>query len=80
MEAPQDGSLHACCHDLSCTPGLACFTAQVKSLDSWTHAYSFWEGVPVDSRRAFARLFCASKTLQVTLASRETEIWLKVSP
>ena len=40
---------------------------QVKSLDSWTHAYSFWEGVPVASRRAFARLFCASKTLQVML-------------
>ena len=44
------------------------FLAQVKSLDTWTHAYSFWEGVPVDSRRAFARLFRASKTLQVTLA------------
>ena len=40
---------------------------QVKSLDTWTHAYSFWEGVPVASRRAFARLFRASKTLQVTL-------------
>ena len=40
---------------------------QVKSLDSWTHAYSFWEGVPVASRRAFARLFRASKTLQVML-------------
>lgn len=55
-------------------PGLAFSSPQVKSLDSWTHAYSFWEGVPVDSRRAFARLFCASKTLQVTLASIETEI------
>lgn len=66
--------MHACCHDLPCMPGLAFFLAQVKSLDTWTHAYSFWEGVPVDSRRAFARLFRASKTLQVTLASRETEI------
>ena len=66
--------MYACCHDLSRTPGSASFSAQVKSLDSWTHAYSFWEGVPVDSRRAFARLFRASKTLQVTLASREIEI------
>ena len=42
--------------------------AQVKSLDTWTDAYSFWEGVPVASRRAFARLFRASTTLQVMLS------------
>ena len=39
--------------------------AQVASLDPATHAYSFWEGVPVSSRRAFGALFRASKTLQV---------------
>lgn len=39
----------------------------MRSLDAWTHAYSFWEGVPVDSRRAFAKLFRASKTLQVPI-------------
>ena len=45
-----------------------CRRLQVRSLDTWTHAYSFWEGVPVASRRAFARLFRASKTLQVRLS------------
>lgn len=40
---------------------------QIKTLDPATHAYSFWEGVPEDSRRAFGRLFRASKTLQVRL-------------
>ena len=36
----------------------------MRSLDPATHAYSFWEGVPVDARCAFARLFAASTTLR----------------
>ena len=44
--------------------------AQVSTLDPSTHAYSFWEGVPESSRRAFGALFRASKTLQVLLAAR----------
>lgn len=41
------------------------YGAQIKTLDPATHAYSFWEGVPETSRRAFGRLFRASKSLQV---------------
>ena len=36
----------------------------MRTLDPATHAYSFWEGVPVDARCAFARLFAASRTLR----------------
>lgn len=36
----------------------------MRTLDPATHAYSFWEGVPVDARCAFARLFAASSTLR----------------
>jgi hypothetical protein len=35
----------------------------MRTLDPATHAYSFWEGVPVCARRAFGRLFAASATL-----------------
>ncbi|CAL8470511.1 g10053 [Coccomyxa elongata] len=46
-------------------PSIRCAPIEeVKTLDPATHAYSFWEGVPEDSRRAFGRLFRASKTLQ----------------
>ncbi|GAB4821524.1 hypothetical protein N2152v2_008570 [Parachlorella kessleri] len=37
---------------------------QMKTLDPCTHAYSFWEGVPLDGKAAFGRLFAASRTLQ----------------
>jgi len=44
---------------------------KVRSLDPATHAYSFWEGVPVDARVAFGRLFAKSRTLQsVTVVQR----------
>jgi hypothetical protein len=44
---------------------------KVRSLDPATHAYSFWEGVPVDARVAFGRLFAKSKTLKsVTVVQR----------
>lgn len=35
----------------------------VDTLDPATHAYSFWEGVPIAARMQFGRLFAASKTL-----------------
>lgn len=41
-----------------------CWRLQMRTLDPATHAYSFWEGVPVDARCAFARLFAASATLR----------------
>ena len=37
---------------------------QVKTLDPCTHAYSFWEGVPMDGKAGFGRLFAASRTLR----------------
>lgn len=37
---------------------------QVRTLDPATHAYSFWEGVPGDGKRAFGRLVAASRLLQ----------------
>ncbi len=44
---------------------------KVRSLEPATHAYSFWEGVPVDARVAFGRLFAASPTLRsVTVVQR----------
>eukprot|EP01024_Parvocaulis_polyphysoides_P035217 TRINITY_DN3116_c2_g3_i2.p1 TRINITY_DN3116_c2_g3~~TRINITY_DN3116_c2_g3_i2.p1 ORF type:complete len:347 (+),score=29.02 TRINITY_DN3116_c2_g3_i2:142-1182(+) len=36
----------------------------VSSLDPVTHAYSFWEGVPIEGRIAFGSLFAASNSLQ----------------
>ena len=41
---------------------------QIPSLDPATHAYSFWEGVPIDAKYAFGCLFAASKTLKVMLS------------
>ena len=41
-------------------------SAQVSSLNPATHAYSFWEGVPMSGKAAFGRLFAASKTLKVS--------------
>lgn len=42
--------------------------ADLLELDSLppgtTHAYSFWEGIPVDARRAFGRLAAACDTLE----------------
>ncbi len=44
---------------------------KVRSLDPATHAYSFWEGVPVDARVAFGRLFASSRSLRsVTVVQR----------
>ena len=37
---------------------------QVRTLDGCTHAYSFWEGVPVEGKAAFGRLFAASRTMR----------------
>lgn len=34
------------------------------TLDPATHAYTFWEGVPVKARMAFGQLFAKSSTLQ----------------
>lgn len=47
-------------------PAVRC--ADLLSLDSLpsgtTHAYSFWEGIPVDARRAFGRLAASCETLE----------------
>eukprot|EP01025_Chloroclados_australasicus_P007537 TRINITY_DN12441_c0_g1_i8.p1 TRINITY_DN12441_c0_g1~~TRINITY_DN12441_c0_g1_i8.p1 ORF type:complete len:298 (-),score=35.53 TRINITY_DN12441_c0_g1_i8:449-1342(-) len=46
-------------------PKMVCSGVEdIASLDPTTHAYSFWEGVPVQGRVAFANLFAASTTLQ----------------
>ncbi|KAI7841649.1 hypothetical protein COHA_004669 [Chlorella ohadii] len=46
-------------------PPIECSAIEnVCSLDPCTHAYSFWEGVPVDGKAAFGRLFAASRTLR----------------
>jgi hypothetical protein len=37
---------------------------QIQTLDPCTHAYSFWEGVPIDARVAFGQLFAASRSLR----------------
>ena len=37
---------------------------QVTSLAPATHAYSFWEGIPVCAKSAFGRLFAASPDVQ----------------
>lgn len=39
--------------------------AQVHSLEPATHAYSFWEGVPLPGKLAFGELFARSRTLKV---------------
>jgi hypothetical protein len=46
-------------------PEIRCSSIEdMKSLDPATHAYSFWEGVPVEARVRFGRLFSSSKTLK----------------
>eukprot|EP00890_Picochlorum_soloecismus_P002356 jgi/Picsp_1/3120/NSC_05961-R1_protein len=54
-------------YDVACTvpmPEIRCSSIEdMESLDPATHAYSFWEGVPVDARVRFGRLFSTSKTL-----------------
>lgn len=46
-------------------PEIECSAIErVRSLDPCTHAYSFWEGVPVDGKAGFGRLFAASRTLR----------------
>ena len=35
----------------------------MPSLNPATHAYSFWEGIPISSRQAFGKLFLSSETL-----------------
>jgi hypothetical protein len=44
---------------------LLCLCVQIASLEPCTHAYSFWEGVPVSGKQAFGRLFAAARTMQV---------------
>lgn len=38
--------------------------AQFASLEPATHAYSFWEGIPLEGRKAFGRLFASTQSLQ----------------
>jgi len=55
-------------YGVACTvsmPEIRCSSIEdMKSLDPATHAYSFWEGVPVEARVRFGRLFSSSKTLK----------------
>lgn len=53
-------------------PALTCAPIQsIPSFGTATHAYSFWEGVPVDARVAFGKLFASSPTMQgVTVVQR----------
>ncbi|DBA79533.1 TPA: hypothetical protein ACH3X1_008235 [Trebouxia sp. C0004] len=37
---------------------------KIRTLEPATHAYSFWEGVPINAKCAFGCLFAASKTLK----------------
>ena len=37
---------------------------QFQTLEPATHAYSFWEGIPLEGRAAFGKLFAASRTLR----------------
>eukprot|EP01026_Neomeris_dumetosa_P056851 TRINITY_DN5207_c0_g1_i4.p1 TRINITY_DN5207_c0_g1~~TRINITY_DN5207_c0_g1_i4.p1 ORF type:complete len:399 (+),score=52.02 TRINITY_DN5207_c0_g1_i4:210-1406(+) len=51
--------------DEAALPRIVCSgVEEVKSLEPGTHAYSFWEGVPVEGRIAFAQLFANSDTLK----------------
>lgn len=38
---------------------------QIASLSPATHAYSFWEGVPLSGKQAFGRLFRSAKSMRV---------------
>ncbi len=44
--------------------------SQVESFGPATHAYSFWEGIPVSARCAFGKLFTDSSHMKVCVASR----------
>ena len=48
---------------------------QVRSLDPCTHAYSFWEGVPVEGKAAFGALFAASRTLRSVAVVQRAIRW-----
>ncbi|CAD7695618.1 unnamed protein product [Ostreobium quekettii] len=37
---------------------------QVTSLEPHTHGYSFWEGIPLEGKRAFGRLFAQAATMR----------------
>lgn len=48
-------------------PAITCAPVErMASLDPATHAYSFWEGVPLSGKAAFGRLFAESKTLKAS--------------
>jgi hypothetical protein len=45
-------------------PTLTCAPIEdISTLEPFSHAYSFWEGVPADARAAFGKLFAESSTL-----------------
>ncbi|KAG1665493.1 hypothetical protein FOA52_009754 [Chlamydomonas sp. UWO 241] len=48
-----------------CPPEIHCTAVEDwDTLEPATHAYSFWEGIPADGRRALGRLFVKSRTLR----------------
>lgn len=45
-------------------PTMTCAPIEdISTLEPFSHAYSFWEGVPADARAAFGKLFAESSTL-----------------
>ncbi|GMH45995.1 hypothetical protein BSKO_13959 [Bryopsis sp. KO-2023] len=47
------------------TPKITCSSIEeIQTLDPYTHAYSFWEGVPQTGKNAFGRLFRKSETMK----------------
>jgi hypothetical protein len=38
---------------------------QIVSLEPGSHAYSFWEGVPLSGKQAFGRLFRQARSMKV---------------
>ena len=45
-------------------PTITCASIEdISTLEPFSHAYSFWEGVPADARAAFGKLFAESSTL-----------------
>ena len=57
--------MHCCCkHGVVVERWCTLQVASHGTLDPATHAYAFWEGMPIKARMAFGQLFAKSSTLQ----------------
>jgi uncharacterized protein YbjQ (UPF0145 family) len=46
-------------------PVISCCSIEMADIvNGATHAYSFWEGIPEDGKKAFGRMFSMSRTLK----------------